>query len=100
MKNKIKTKRLRSELREAAAIHERAAARALREFRAGAVAELECAEVALHEVAKGERLLPVAADVVEDGSEQHDGKAEPGIDEEHFVEFEAEHAITSESLAR
>ena len=91
---------VRSELREPLAIHARAAARAFREFRAGVIAKLECAEVALHEIAQGERLATMATDIVQHGGEQHDGEAEARIDEEHFVKFEAKHAVTSEWRAR
>ena len=89
-----------SEAREPLAGRGRSAARALRELVAGVVAEFECAEVALHEIADGERFAAIAENVVQHGCEQDDAEAQAGIDEEQFVEFEAEHAATFAPLAR
>ena len=71
------------------------AARTVCEFGAVAVAKLECAEVALHQPAVREPFAAAAADVVQHGRDEDDREAEAGINEEQFVEIEAEHAITS-----
>lgn len=106
-KNKIKNKNKMGtpaseprEPRATRATRARAAARAFRKFVVGRVAEFECAEMALHEVADCERLTAVAADIVQHGGEQHDAEAQAGIDEKQFVKFEAKHAAIFAPLAR
>jgi hypothetical protein len=62
---------------------------------AGGIRELEGAEAAFKQAAASGAFAGGTPEVVEASGEEDEGEADAGVDEEQFVELEAEHYLSS-----